>query len=157
MPSSGPNTVWTISTSVNPLRTRSECTSAVPEELLTRPGPLAEGEYADIKQHPLISKEMIERVPFLRQAANEILHHHERFNGEGYPTGLSGTSIPLASRILAVADAYEAMTNDRPYRERLEGDGAVEELRRLAGTQFDPDVVAALERLRKSGELGEGA
>ena len=130
---------------------------AVPEELLTRPGPLAEGEYADIKQHPLISKEMIERVPFLRQAANEILHHHERFNGEGYPTGLSGTSIPLASRILAVADAYEAMTNDRPYRERLEGDGAVEELRKLAGTQFDPDVVAALERLMKSGELGKGA
>jgi HD-GYP domain-containing protein (c-di-GMP phosphodiesterase class II) len=126
---------------------------AVPESLLAKPGPLAEGEYEAIKRHPLVSKEMIEGVPFLQKATREVLHHHERFNGEGYPKGLAGTGIPLASRILAVVDAYEAMTNGRPYRDRLDVDGAIEEIRKLAGTQFDPDVVATLVKLRDSKGL----
>jgi HD-GYP domain-containing protein (c-di-GMP phosphodiesterase class II) len=130
---------------------------AVPESLLAKPGPLASREYEAIRKHPQISKEMIEGIPFLEKAIPEVFHHHERFNGEGYPKGLAGTSIPLASRILAVVDAFEAMTRGRPYRDRLGADRAIEEIRKLAGTQFDPEVVAALERLRGAGDLPNDA
>jgi len=130
---------------------------AVPESLLAKPGPLAEGEVEAIRQHPAISKEMIEGTPFLRKAIPEVVHHHERFNGTGYPEGLSGTAIPLASRIIAVVDAFEAMTRDRPYRDRLGADEAMKEIRTLAGVQFDPDVVAALERIRNSERASKDA
>ncbi len=126
---------------------------ALPEALLAKPGPLVEREYAEVKKHPQLSKEMIEGIPFLQKAAQDVLHHHERYNGEGYPKGLSGTSIPLASRILAVVDAFEAMTRGRPYRTRLSADRAIVEIRKLAGTQFDPDVVKTLEELGGSGSL----
>jgi HD-GYP domain-containing protein (c-di-GMP phosphodiesterase class II) len=126
---------------------------AVPESLLTKPGPLADREYEAIKKHPEISKEMIEGIPFLEKTIPDVFHHHEKFNGAGYPEGLSGTSIPLASRILAVVDAFEAMTCGRPYRDRLSVKRAIEEIRQGAGTQFDPDVVASLEKLRNSGNL----
>ncbi len=126
---------------------------AVPEALLAKPGPLAEREYEEVKKHPQVSKEMIEEIPFLQKAAQDVLHHHERYNGGGYPRGLSGTSIPLASRILAVVDAFEAMTRGRPYRNRLSADRAIEEIQKLSGTQFDPDVVKPLEQLRRSESL----
>jgi HD-GYP domain-containing protein (c-di-GMP phosphodiesterase class II) len=126
---------------------------AVPESVLAKPGPLAERELGTIRKHPQIGKEMIEDVPFLKKTVPEIFHHHEKFNGTGYPKGLSGTSIPLASRILAVVDAFEAMTNGTPYRHRLSVESAIEEIRKAAGSQFDPDVVAALEKLGSTGEL----
>jgi HD-GYP domain-containing protein (c-di-GMP phosphodiesterase class II) len=126
---------------------------AVPESLLAKPGPLAAREYEAIKRHPQISKEMIEGIPFLEKAIPDVFHHHEKFNGAGYPEGLSGTSIPLASRILAVVDAFEAMTRGSRYRDRLSVKRAIEEIRQGAGTQFDPDVVASLEKLRNSGNL----
>jgi HD-GYP domain-containing protein (c-di-GMP phosphodiesterase class II) len=126
---------------------------AVPESVLAKPGPLAEREYEEIKKHPRISKEMIEGIPILQKAAQDVFHHHERYNGEGYPQGLSGTSIPLASRILAVVDAYEAMTRGRPYRDRLDVDRAIEEIRKLAGIQFDPDIAKSLGELRRSESL----
>ncbi|MCX7031454.1 MAG: HD domain-containing protein, partial [Spirochaetes bacterium] len=125
--------------------------------LLTKPGPLAEREYGAIKKHPQIGKEMIEGIPFLEKAIPEVFHHHEKFNGTGYPEGLAGTSIPLASRILAVVDAFEAMTRGRPYRDRLSVERAIKEIRQGAGTQFDPDVVASLEKLRSSGSLPHDA
>jgi HD-GYP domain-containing protein (c-di-GMP phosphodiesterase class II) len=126
---------------------------AVPETLLSRPGPLAEGEYEAVKKHPQIGKEMIEGIPFLEKAIPDVFHHHEKFDGAGYPEGLSGTGIPLASRILAVVDAFEAMTHGRPYRDRLDVERAIEEIRQGAGSQFDPKVVASLEKLRESGRL----
>ena len=126
---------------------------AVPESVLRKAGPLAEREYGAIRRHPEIGKEMIEGIPFLEKAITDVVHHHEKFNGTGYPEGLSGTSIPLASRILAVVDAYEAMTEGGPHRERLSVERAVEEIRREAGSQFDPKVVASLEKLRSSGSL----
>ena len=128
---------------------------AVPESLLAKPGPLAEREFEAIKKHPQVTKEMIEGIPFLEKAAKDVFSHHERFNGEGYPRGLSGTSIPLASRILGVVDAFEAMTRERPYRDRLTVERAIEEIRKESGTQFDPDVVAALEKVDISGSLPE--
>lgn len=130
---------------------------AVPESLLAKPGPLAEREVGAIRKHPQIAKKMIEGIPFLKKAIPDVVHHHEKFNGTGYPEGLSGTSIPLASRILAVVDAYEAMTAGRPYRDRLSVDRAIEEIRKLAGTQFDPDVVAALEKVKSAGGLPRDA
>jgi HD-GYP domain-containing protein (c-di-GMP phosphodiesterase class II) len=125
----------------------------VPESLLAKPGPLAEREYEAIKKHPETTKEMIEGIPFLEKAIPDVFHHHEKFNGTGYPEGLSGTSIPLASRILAVVDAFEAMTRERPYRERMSVERAIEEIRKGAGKQFDPDIVSSLEKLRSSGSL----
>ena len=126
---------------------------AIPETLLRKPGPLADREYGTIKKHPQKGKEMIQGIPFLKKAIPDVFYHHEKFNGTGYPEGLAGTSIPLASRILAVVDAFEAMTRERPYRERLSVDRAIEEIRKEAGSQFDPEVVDALGRLRSSGSL----
>jgi len=126
---------------------------AVPESVLAKPGPLAERELGAIRKHPQIGKEMIKDIPFLEKAIPEIFHHHEKFNGTGYPKGLAGTSIPLASRILAVVDAFESMTNGTPYRDQLSADRAIKEIRKEAGSQFDPEVVGALEKLGSTGNL----
>ena len=126
---------------------------AVPDSLLQKPGPLAEGEIGTIRTHPQKGKEMIQGIPFLEKAIPDVVHHHEKFNGTGYPEGLSGTGIPLASRILAVVDAFEAMTMGRPYRDRLPVEAAMKEIRKDAGSHFDPAVVAALEKLWKAGSL----
>jgi HD-GYP domain-containing protein (c-di-GMP phosphodiesterase class II) len=126
---------------------------AVPESVLAKQGPLAEREFGTIRKHPQVGKDMIKDIPFLEKAIPEIFHHHEKFNGTGYPKGLAGTSIPLASRILAVVDAFEAMTNGTPYRDRLSVERAIEEIRKGAGSQFDPEVVAALEKLGSTGNL----
>jgi HD-GYP domain-containing protein (c-di-GMP phosphodiesterase class II) len=126
---------------------------AVPESVLAKPGPLAERELGTIRKHPQIGKEMIKDIPFLEKAIPEIFHHHEKFNGTGYPKGLAGTSIPLASRILAVVDAFESMTNGTPYRDQLSVERAIKEIRKEAGSQFDPEVVGALEKLGSAGNL----
>lgn len=123
---------------------------AVPESVLQKPGPLDEHDYETIRKHPRIGREMIEGIPFLEKAIPNVLHHHERFDGTGYPDGLSGTRIPLASRILAVVDAFEAIMGGKPHRDPASIERAIEEIRRGAGTQFDPKVVAALENLWNS-------
>jgi diguanylate cyclase (GGDEF)-like protein len=114
---------------------------AIPEEILDKPATLSDSEWQAIGEHPRIGQVILEQASGLREAIPVVLHHHERFNGGGYPHGLKGNEIPLGARIVAVADAYHAMVHDRPYKTALTHDEALVELRSHAGTQFDPAVV----------------
>jgi diguanylate cyclase (GGDEF)-like protein len=114
---------------------------AIPDEILDKPETLSDAEWQAIGEHPRIGQVILEQASSLREAIPVVLHHHERFNGGGYPHGLKGSEIPLGARIVAVADAYHAMVHDRPYSEALSHEQALDELRRNAGTQFDPAVV----------------
>jgi putative nucleotidyltransferase with HDIG domain len=115
----------------------------VPDFILHKPGPLTPEEWNDMKRHPHIGHEMLRDISFLAGAA-EIVHcHHERFDGKGYPRGITGDEVPLGARVFAVADAFDAMTSDRPYRKALPPEMAREEIVRHSGTQFDPEVVQA--------------
>jgi HD-GYP domain-containing protein (c-di-GMP phosphodiesterase class II) len=116
---------------------------AIPEEILRKPGPLSETERLVLERHPHIGFRMLESLG-VDPVADWVLHHHERWDGSGYPDSLGGAEIPLGARIIFVADAYDAMTSDRVYRARLAEDEAIDELSRCSGTQFDPDVVQAL-------------
>ena len=124
---------------------------AIPEEILRKPGPLNEAERLVLERHPQIGFRMLDSLG-IEPVASWVLHHHERWDGDGYPDRLGEDAIPLGSRILFVADAYDAMTTDRVYRSKLSHDRAIAELERCAGTQFDPEVVAAL--LEEVGETG---
>jgi len=115
---------------------------AVPEEILRKPGPLTDPERMVLERHPQIGFRMLESLG-VDPVAEWVLHHHERWDGTGYPDGLHGDSIPLGARIIFVADAYDAMTSERVYQRRLSNTEALRELNRCAGTQFDPEVVAA--------------
>jgi HD-GYP domain-containing protein (c-di-GMP phosphodiesterase class II) len=124
---------------------------AIPEEILRKPGPLTSGERLAIERHPQIAFGMLESLG-VEPVASWVLHHHERWDGEGYPANLSGEQIPIGSRILLVVDAYDAMISDRTYRPSITPESAVEELTRCAGTQFDPVVVEVfLEGLASRG------
>jgi HD-GYP domain-containing protein (c-di-GMP phosphodiesterase class II) len=116
---------------------------AIPEEILRKPGPLTGPERLVLERHPQIGFRMLDSLG-IDPVANWILHHHERWDGTGYPDRLPGPEIPLGARIIFVVDAYDAMTSDRVYRGRLSKEDALAELQRCAGTQFDPAVVAAL-------------
>lgn len=113
----------------------------VPDEILEKPGPLSPDEWQSVVQHPRIGEEILNRVAAVKDAAAIILHHHERYSGHGYPHGLRGADIPLGARIVAIADAYDAMLSDRPYRKAIGHESAVTELRAQAGIQFDPELV----------------
>jgi diguanylate cyclase (GGDEF)-like protein/putative nucleotidyltransferase with HDIG domain len=115
---------------------------AIPEEILRKPGPLNEAERLVLERHPQIGFRMLDSLG-VEPVASWVLHHHERWDGNGYPDRRAGDDIPLGARILFVADAYDAMTTDRVYRSRLSHDRAMAELERCAGTQFDPEVVDA--------------
>jgi hypothetical protein len=115
---------------------------ALPDELVAKAGPLTADERRALERHPQIGYRILESLG-ADPVATWVLHHHERWDGAGYPARLAGEHIPLASRILFVADAYEAMTTDQAWRPRLARDTALAELRRCAGTQFDPRVVDA--------------
>ena len=110
-------------------------------EVLAKPGRLDEQELAQIREHPKLGARILLRVAALRGALPYVLYHHERWDGDGYPTGRAGEEIPLEARVLAVADAFDAMTSDRPYRPALDRDEALAEMERCAGTQFDPEIV----------------
>ncbi len=116
----------------------------VPDAILRKPGPLDEHEWEIMRQHTRFGYEMLKGIEFLKEATSIILHHHERYDGTGYPERLAGEAIPLGARIFAVADAYDAITSDRPYRKGRSHDYALEEIRKGAGTQFDARVVDAL-------------
>jgi putative nucleotidyltransferase with HDIG domain len=116
---------------------------AVPREVLLKEGPLDEIEFMQIRRHPTAGARMLRAVGAALDALPCVLFHHERWDGAGYPSGRAGDDIPLEARILAVADSYEAMTADRPYRRALTTEVAQEELRTNAGGQFDPAVVKA--------------
>lgn len=114
---------------------------AIPDELLDQPTTLSDAQWQTIGEHPRIGQVILEQATSLRDAIPVVLHHHERFNGGGYPHGLRGNEIPLGARIVAVADAYHAMVRERPYKETMSHAEAMAELRLHAGTQFDPQVV----------------
>ena len=122
----------------------------VPDSILNKPGRLTEEEYSAIKMHPALSMRIIEPLPHLGNIIPIIYHHHEHYDGSGYTEGKSGDGIPLGARIISAADAFEAMTSDRPYRTALTREDAVAELRRNAGSQFDPEVVACFVGLLES-------
>ena len=134
----------------------------VEDKVLRKPGPLSAAEADDMREHPRIGYEMLKGLRFLQPSLAGVLYHHERWDGAGYPTGLTGKAIPLPVRILAVADVFDALTSDRPYREGLSFEAATAAIRIEAGLQFDPDVVTAfLTRrpaietiLRQSGRRG---
>jgi putative nucleotidyltransferase with HDIG domain len=122
---------------------------AIPNEILHKPGPLNDAEWRVMAEHPVIGERILRRTPQLGHLAPIVRHEHERWDGRGYPDGLAGAEIPIASRIILACDAYNAMITTRPYREAMSPADAVAELSDKSGTQFDPDVVAALlERLR---------
>ncbi len=115
----------------------------IPDEILNKPGPLTDSEWIEMRRHPDYGAEMLREKEFLADAAEIVRAHHERYDGTGYPRGLRREEIPIEARIIAVADAYDAMTSDRPYRKALTKEQAIEELKKNAGTQFDPRVVTA--------------
>ncbi len=114
---------------------------AIPEEILAKPGDLAAAEWRVVTEHPRIGQVVLEQAGALRDAATIVLHHHEWYDGRGYPHGLAGGEIPIGARIVSIVDAYEAMVAGRPYRAAIDHDAAVAELRRQAGIQFDPELV----------------
>jgi diguanylate cyclase (GGDEF)-like protein len=116
---------------------------AIPDEMLRKPGPLNEDEWAFVRQHTIIGERILSAAPALLPVAKLVRSSHEHFDGSGYPDGLAGEAIPLGARIVAVCDAFDAMTSSRPYRPPISVEQALEELRTCAGTQFDPAVVEA--------------
>jgi HD-GYP domain-containing protein (c-di-GMP phosphodiesterase class II) len=117
--------------------------AAIPESILDKPGPLNAEEWAFIRTHTVIGERIMAAAPALKEAARLVRASHEHFDGTGYPDGLAAEEIPLGARIIAVCDAYDAMISKRPYRTRMSPEVALEEIRRCAGTQFDPCVVEA--------------
>ena len=122
----------------------------VPDGILKKPKALNEGEWEAMRRHPLLAGLMVSKIGFLEPSLPILLYHHERYDGTGYPFGLSGDHIPLEARIFSVIDAYDAMTSDRPYRPAMSHDAAMREVRANIGSQFDPRVVNAFEALMAS-------
>lgn len=120
---------------------------AIPEAILFKPDRLTEEEYEIVKEHVTIGADLLDDFGTLQSVANSVRHHHERWDGRGYPDGLAGEEIPVEARILALADSVEAMASDRPYRAGMDVDEILAEVRAQSGTQFDPDVVKAFTRV----------
>jgi cyclic di-GMP phosphodiesterase len=123
----------------------------VPDAILLKPGPLTRREMEEMRYHPILGEKIVGAVPYLGGIARQVVAaHHEWWEGNGYPRGLTGERIPLPARIFAVADAYDSMTNDRPYRQALTHQVALSEIASGAGTQFDPTLVDAFVELAPS-------
>ncbi len=115
----------------------------IPDYILNKPGKLEDEEFKKIQAHPVLGYNILEKIEFLSPMLPAILHHHERFDGKVYPEGLKGDEIPTGASIIAIADAYDAMTSDRPYRRALSHEAAVVELKKCKGTQFKNEIVDA--------------
>lgn len=127
-----------------------------PDAVLNKPSRLSEEEFNVMKQHPENSYEILKEFPLFEKIANNARLHHERFDGKGYPLGLKGQDIPVAARIILIADTFDAMTSTRPYRKGLPYEVAFEELVQFAGTQFDPNLVRMfIEGMKKEALKGE--
>jgi HD-GYP domain-containing protein (c-di-GMP phosphodiesterase class II) len=133
----------------------------IPDRILRKPGSLNEDEFEIVKQHVSLGELIIEEIPNLVDVLAAVSSHHERYDGTGYPRGLKGEDIPLLGRVLAVADAYSAITTDRPYRKARTAAEARDELKRASGTQLDPQIVAAfltvLDRPACAVSMSDGA
>ena len=119
----------------------------VPEQVLRKPGRLSGQEFEHMKSHPAIGYHILRDIPLLDDVLPGVLHHHERFDGRGYPHGIAGESIPLMARIIALADSFDAMSSNRTYRAAMSRERVLSEIRRCAGSQFDPDLAAVFVRL----------
>ena len=119
----------------------------VPDNVLRKPAALSDAEWVVMKRHPEHGARIISQIPFLEDVSRIVRHHHERWDGNGYPDGIAGPAIPLGARIFAVADSFDAMTSDRPYRRAMSVKDARVEVARCRGTQFDPDIVDAFVRV----------
>jgi len=124
---------------------------AIPEEILAKPSDLAASEWRVVTEHPKIGQVVLEQAGALRDAATIVLHHHEWYDGRGYPHGLAGGEIPVGARIVSIVDAYEAMVAGRPYRAAISHEEALAELRRQAGVQFDPELVEVFAEVFATG------
>ncbi len=125
----------------------------IPTNILRKPGPLGREEWEIVRLHPRLGYLILQQIPQMETTLEAVLHHHELYDGTGYPDGLKGAEIPLLARILAVADAFSAMTTDRPYRKALKVEEILDELRRNAGKQFDPDLTQKFIELVEEGEI----
>jgi HD-GYP domain-containing protein (c-di-GMP phosphodiesterase class II) len=128
----------------------------VEDRILRKQGPLDQEEFENMKKHPEIGAEIIKHISSLKGVIPGILYHQERYDGKGYPTGAKNGEIPLAARIIAVCDTFDAMTTDRPYRKGLGVQAALDELKKFAGIQFDPDVVNGFYEAYKKGKVSLG-
>ncbi len=118
--------------------------AGIDDRIVNKQGGLSPEEFAEIQRHVETGANIVQKVPFLKPVVDIVKRHHERWDGAGYPGGVKGRDIPLGARIVAAADAFDAITSRRPYRVQLEPEAALEELRRNAGTQFDPEIIAVL-------------
>lgn len=125
----------------------------IADVILKKTGPLTEEEWTVMRQHPVIGYNVLKSLDFLRNALPVVLHHQERYDGRGYPNGLKGEEIPLFARIFCIADSFDAMISDRPYRRAMRPEKAVDEMRRNGGHQFDPHLVEIFARLWQEGRL----
>jgi HD-GYP domain-containing protein (c-di-GMP phosphodiesterase class II) len=126
----------------------------IPESILHKKDKLSDEEYDNIKRHPQIGADIVRPIHFLHEIIPAIVHHHERWDGAGYPHGLKGEAIPLGARIVAVADAYQAMISDRPYRKAYTVKKTMEILKDNSGTQFDPKVVKTFIEILQNEDAG---
>ena len=125
----------------------------VPESILNKPGPLNEEERKKMQEHSVIGTTILQPISELEEAISTVKYHHEKYDGTGYPEGLKGEQIPLSAAIVAAADAFDAMTSDRPYRRALSKEEAIKEVERQSGKQFHPEVADALIQLYQEGKI----
>jgi len=123
--------------------------SGISKSILVKPGKLSEDEMHEVRRHPILGRFLLKPLGFQPEIIEAVASHHERWDGTGYPRGLSGKQIPIAGRILAVAEAYDVMTSDQPYRPKMTKEEALKEIKSQMGKQFDPEVVEALLRLKE--------
>jgi putative nucleotidyltransferase with HDIG domain len=129
----------------------------ISDAILHKPGPLTEEEWKVMRQHPEIGARIVEGIPFLQETLTVVRYHQERWDGTGYPLGMSGDEIPLLARIFSVADTFDALTSDRPYRQRVSTEEALQYIKEQSGAFFDPQIVDVFCRVVEDGLIPDAA